>query len=60
MTTEDFGCFLLQRPGSFYHIGAGCPLPLHNAAFLPADDAVLTAAALHAAVVEQFLREATP
>jgi len=56
MTTEDFGCFLLQRPGSFYHVGAGCTLPLHNAAFLPDDSAVVTAAAVHAAVVDAFLR----
>ena len=52
MTTEDFGCFLQQRPGSFYHVGAGCALPLHNAAFLPDDRAVAVAAAVHAAVLE--------
>ena len=56
MTTEDFGCFLQQRPGSFYHVGAGCSLPLHNAGFLPDDTAVVTAAALHAAVAETYLR----
>ena len=55
MTTEDFGYFLLERPGSFYHIGAGCPLPLHNPAFLPAPEAVVTAAAVHAAVLTAFL-----
>ena len=60
MMTEDFGCFLLQKPGCFYHIGAGCALPLHNAAFLPDDDAVLTAAALHAPVIEQILTGGTP
>lgn len=56
MTTEDFGCFLLKRPGSFYHIGAGCPLPLHNAGFLPDDSAVVTAAAAHAAIAAAYLR----
>lgn len=56
MTTEDFGCFLLKRPGSFYHIGAGCPLPLHNAGFLPDDAAVVTAAAAHAAIAYAYLR----
>ena len=56
MITEDFGYFLQQRPGSFYHVGAGCALPLHNTAFLPDDGAVVTAAALHAAVIEAFLR----
>ncbi len=55
MTTEDFGCFLLRRPGSFYHVGAGCAQPLHSAAFLPEDDALITAAALHAAVIGAFL-----
>jgi amidohydrolase len=60
MTTEDFGCFLLERPGSFYHVGAGCALPLHNAAFLPDDGAIVTAAALHAAVADTFLRRDAP
>ncbi len=55
MTTEDFGYFLQQRPGSFYHIGAGCALPLHNTGFLPDDAAVVTAAAVHAAVAEAYL-----
>ena len=58
MTTEDFGYFLEQRPGSFYHIGAGCPLPLHNTAFLPDDGAAVVAAATHATVIEAFLRGA--
>ena len=56
MTTEDFGYFLMERPGSFYHIGAGCPLPLHNTAFLPDEQAPVAAAAVHAAVIEAFLK----
>lgn len=56
MTTEDFGYFLDGRPGSFYHVGAGCALPLHSAAFLPDDAAVPAAAAVHAAVIEAFLK----
>lgn len=55
MTTEDFGFFLMERPGTFYHIGAGCPLPLHNPAFLPAPEAAVDAAAVHAAVITRFL-----
>ena len=55
MTTEDFGYFLHERPGSFYHIGAGCELPLHNPGFLPDDGAVAFGAALHAAVIDAFL-----
>lgn len=54
MTTEDFGCFLQVRPGSYYHIGAGCALPLHNPRFLPDDEAAVIGAAVHAAVVEAF------
>ena len=55
MTTEDFGYFLMERPGSYYHIGAGCALPLHNTAFLPDEEAVPLAAAVHVAVLERFL-----
>ena len=55
MTTEDFGYFLMERPGCFYHIGVGCAVPLHNPAFLPDDSAAVTAAALHASVIEAFL-----
>ena len=56
MTTEDFGYFLQGRPGSFYHVGAGCPVPLHNAAFLPDDRAIVTAAALHAMIAVRAMR----
>ena len=57
MTTEDFGCFLQRRPGSYYHIGAGCSLPLHNTGFLPDERAVVIAAAVHAAVIGAFLNQ---
>ena len=57
MMTEDFGYYLAERPGSFYHIGAGCSLPLHNPAFLPAPEAVVTAAAVHAAVLDAYLHQ---
>ncbi|MBQ7732470.1 MAG: amidohydrolase [Synergistaceae bacterium] len=56
MTTEDFGYFIMNRPGSFYHIGAGCEWPLHSDKFLPDDDSVITASAVHAAVVSNFNR----
>lgn len=55
MTTEDFGYFLMARHGSFYHIGAGCGLPLHNTAFLPDGQAPVVGAAVHAAVIGAFL-----
>ena len=57
MKTEDFGYFLASCPGAYYHVGAGCELPLHNPAFLPDAKAVVTAAALHASVVHTFLEE---
>ncbi len=55
MTTEDFGYFLMERPGSFYHIGVGGDLPLHNPSFLPDDRAAAIAATVHCAVIEAFL-----
>jgi amidohydrolase len=55
MTTEDFGYFLHHVPGSFYHVGAGCSLPLHNAGFLPDGEASVIAAALHASVVKRAM-----
>lgn len=59
MTTEDFGYFLLQRPGTYYHIGAGCSVPLHNAHFLPTEGCLVHAAALHAAVLHSYLLNPT-
>ena len=56
MTTEDFGYFIMNKPGSFYHIGAGCEWPLHSDKFLPDDDSIITASAVHAAVVSNFNR----
>lgn len=50
MTTEDFGYFTQAAAGSFYHIGVGGEASLHNSCFLPKDDLLVTAAALHAAV----------
>lgn len=52
--SEDFGYFLMNRPGSFYHIGAGCEYPLHSDKFLPDPEAIVTASAVHAAVIEKF------
>lgn len=57
MTTEDFGYFLEAVPGCFYHIGAGCPLPLHNPSFLPDEDVAVELAAVHTAVIMEYLKE---
>ena len=55
MTTEDFGFFLDETPGSFYHIGAGCECPLHSPRFFPDARAAVTASALHAAILADVL-----
>ncbi len=57
MATEDFGCFVEAAGGSFYHIGVGGEVPLHNPAFLPPDALLADAAALHAAVAVAKLSE---
>ena len=57
MTTEDFGCFIdAAGAGSFYHIGAGCEKPLHSPVFLPDGRAAVYAAAVHAAVLWNYLQ----
>ena len=57
LMTEDFGYYLSAARGCFYHIGAGCAAPLHSPQFLPDIRAAVTAAALHAAVLERALAE---
>lgn len=56
MTSEDFGYFLLEKPGSFYHIGVNSPYPLHNAKFNPDESAIAYGAAAHAAIVTEYLK----
>ncbi len=55
MISEDFGYFVDEAAGCFYHIGAGSSYPLHSDHFLPAEEAVPVGAALHAAVVWNYL-----
>lgn len=59
MTTEDFGYFIDAAKGSFFHIGAGCTAPLHNPKFLPEPLTIIRLAALHADIIEQYLRNNT-
>ena len=56
MTTEDFSCFIDTARGSFFHIGAGCSAPLHNPKFLPVPLTIIQLAALHADIIDQYLR----
>lgn len=55
MTTEDFGYFLNERPGAFFHFGVGGEYPLHNPCFLPDDSMLPQAAALFAQIITSFL-----
>lgn len=57
MKTDDFGYFLLHRPGVYYHFGAGCDQPLHSPNFLPEAHTVVTGTALHAAVLHSYLNQ---
>ena len=51
MVSEDFGYFLLERPGCFYHIGVGGPAGLHSDRFCPEEWPLADAAAVHAQVL---------
>ncbi|MCF0140588.1 MAG: amidohydrolase [Mogibacterium sp.] len=55
MTTEDFGYYISEKAGSFYHIGAGCSEALHSPCFLPSEEALIAAVRMHAAVACEFL-----
>lgn len=55
LTTEDFGYFIENTPGCFYHFGVGGNYPLHNDHFLPDSDLLPLAAATHAAVIWDYL-----
>lgn len=55
MTTEDFGYFLERRRGCFYHFGTGGDAALHSGRFLPGDGLLPDCAAVHAAVISEFL-----
>ena len=54
MISEDFGYFIMAKTGCFYHVGAGSEYPLHSEKFLPQPDAIVTASAIHSAVVYNF------
>ncbi len=51
MTTEDFGYYLDEVPGCFYHIGCDCDYPLHSDKFCPDEKSILTAMKMHLASV---------
>lgn len=57
MTTEDFGYYLLKRPGCYYHLGVESKEPLHSAKFLPNEKAIAYGAAMHCAVAVNYLKQ---
>ena len=57
MISEDFGFFVDQAAGCYYHIGAGSPYPLHSDRFLPDEEGLEVGAAIHAAVAIAYLNQ---
>lgn len=56
MTTEDFGEYLTQIPGAYFHIGAGSDKPLHNPEFLPGESVSCRLAEVLAGITEDYLK----
>ena len=62
LLTEDFGYFIENVPGAFYHIGVRNPEidavhPLHSGLFRADESAIAKAAAVHAQVMWDFLNK---
>lgn len=51
MTTEDFGYYLNEAPGSFFHVGAQSDYPLHSGMLNPNEEAIRTLSAMFVALV---------
>lgn len=57
MTSEDFGFYLDEAPGSFYHVGCECDYPLHSDRFNPDESAILTGMLVDLKAVSEFLNQ---
>ena len=57
MTSEDFGFYLDEAPGSFYHVGCECDYPLHSDRFNPDESAILTGMLVNIKAVSDFLNK---
>ncbi len=57
MTSEDFGFYLNEAPGSFYHVGCECDYPLHSDRFNPDESAILTGMLVDLKAVNEFLNK---
>ena len=56
LVTEDFGYFTDACSGSFCHVGAGCCESLHSPHFIPDIKAAVTAAAVYASTLDNYLK----
>ena len=57
MTSEDFGFYLNEAPGSFYHVGCECDYPLHSDRFNPDESAILKGMLVDLKAVSEFLNQ---
>lgn len=56
LTTEDFGYYLDEAEGCFYHIGAGSDYPLHNSKMSPDENCLKAMTAMHVKTVCEILK----
>ena len=56
MTSEDFGFYLDEAKGSFYHIGCECNYPLHSDRFNPDESAILTGMLTELKLISEFTK----
>ena len=56
MTSEDFGFYLDESQGSFYHVGCECDYPLHSDKFNPDESAILTGMTVHLKLISEYLK----
>lgn len=57
MTSEDFGFYLDEAPGSFYHVGCECDYPLHSDRFMPDESAIMTGMLVHIKTAVELLNK---
>lgn len=56
MTTEDFGYYLENAGGCFYHLGVSSEYPLHSCRLVPDESALKTAIAMHIKTAIEYLK----
>ncbi len=53
-TTEDFGYYIMEKKGAFFHMGVGGNEPLHSPHFAPNEDALPLMVALGAKILFEY------